>query len=55
MKEEGCNHAMMSNYFRFCNEQFDLISECTTNKQWGSSGPISDSCLAVIFQVLSKK
>lgn len=55
MKEEGRNQAMMSNYFRFCNEQFDPISECTTNKQCGSSGPMSGSCLAVIFQVLSKK
>lgn len=34
MKEEGCNQAMMSNYFRFCNEQFDLISECTTWLLW---------------------
>ena len=55
MKEEGCNQAVMSNYFRFCSEQFDLISECMTNKQCGSSGPVSGSCLAVIFQVLSKK
>ena len=44
----------MSNYFRFCNEQFDLINECTTNNVV-PLGAVAGRCFAVIFQLLSKK
>lgn len=49
------NQAMMSNYFDFCNEQFDPISEGTTNKQQILPSLCSGSCLCCYFPGAFKK